>query len=784
MLSRISKIILFFVITNLLIGQTQKTFTILGIDVEGNKFADKSTIIAISGLREGQQLTFPGDGQNNIQLAIKNLWNRKQFSDVQIIIEKETPLGIYLLIKVEEFPRLNNIVVKNNSEVTDDEIKKAVGKNQGEILTNYDSYLAKKKIKDLYKKEGLLFADINTHLEKTDSNFSNLLIDIQEGKEFYVTEIDFQGNEAFSDEELAGEFEDTHKKSWWQFWRSSKFNTDKYKSDKELLLKFYKKNGYIDAAIISDSLIFDKEKLTVKIIVKLYEGQKLFIRDIHFEGNTVYSEYDLLRRLDFKKGDPYDLERFEMNLYQNQEQTDVTSLYADNGYLAARLVPEEKRVAEDSVDITIKVFENQRVRIRKVEIKGNTKTKDKVIRRELYTRPGEYFDRSAIIKSIRALGVMQYFNPEALKPDIRPVDNENVDLIYTVEERSTDQINASIGYMGTFGLTGAIGLTLNNFSLLEPLRGGAGQILNLHAEFGQANRYQQYSIGFTEPWLFDEPTTVGFNLYYSWIRYTNNLNIRRKGGAINFGRRFHWPDDYFRGDWSVRVQENYVEGDIGYFYRSGLSNEITLSQAISRISFNNIFYPSFGSKFSFTSSLALGAIGLGNTDYFKNQLKFEMVHPLMQIDGNDRLVLYLSTNIGYIATFKSDTMINPIELFTMGGNGLTGFGVTPLRGYDEQSIGPRSGGKSLIKHTAELRFALSLDPLPVYFYTFAEAGNVWKDLQNTEPFTLKRSAGIGVQLMINPIGVIGFSYGYGFDPIGTNTEPAGWKFLFHLGQQF
>ncbi|MFH1049718.1 MAG: outer membrane protein assembly factor BamA [bacterium] len=789
MLSGLNKIltvfIFFFLFASLLFSQTiEKTYTILSINVEGNIRTDKGTIIAISGLREGDKLTFPGDGQNKLQSAIKNIWQRKQFADVKIEIEKNTPMGIFLLIKVKEFPNLSGVNVTNNKELSEAEIKKEIGKNEGDILSNYDVYLASQRLKKLYKKEGLVFAKVNTELETKDSNYTDLNIDVDEGFEYHVNQIYFQGNQAFNNKELEDAFEDTHTKKWWQFWRSSKLNLDEYEKDKEKLITFFKKKGYVDAAIIKDTLIYSENNDEVKIKIEVFEGERLFIRDIKFDGNTVYPDFELVKRLDFAKGDPYDYEKFEMNLFQNMDQTDVTSLYADNGYLAARLIPEEKRFTPDSVDIIVKVYENQRVKIRKVDIKGNTKTKDKVIRRELFTRPGEYFNRSAIIRSIRALGVMQYFNPEALKPDIKPVDDKNVDLIYSVEERSSDQINASIGFMGTFGLTGAVGLTLSNFSIARPFREGAGQILNLHAEFGQANRYQQYSIGFTEPWLFDEPTTVGFNLYYSWIRYNSNLNIRRTGGAINFGRRFHWPDDYFRGDWSVRLQENFVEGDGGYYYRTGLSTEFTLAQTISRTSFNNLFFPSVGSRFSFASSVALGALSLGNTDYFKNIMKFEMAHPLMQIQGNDRMVLYLSTNIGYITGFQSDTMINPIELYSMGGNGLSGFGVTPLRGYEDQSVGPYGGGKVLARHIAELRFAVSLDPMPVYFYGFAEAGNVWGDLKNSDPFNLKRSVGLGVQLMMMPIGVIGFSYGYGFDPVIDKGSPAGWKFLFHLGQQF
>jgi len=777
--------ILIFSFVNMYSQPNEKSYTILSINVEGNLRTDKGTIIAISGLREGEKLTFPGDGQNKLQSAIKNIWQRKQFSDVNIIIEKTTPMGIFLLIKVKEFPSLSSINISNNKELTEAEIKKEIGKNEGDILSNYDVYLSRYKLKKLYQKEGLIFAKVNTELETTDSNYTNLNVDVDEGFEYHVKQIIFSGNKEFTNKELEDAFEDTHSKKWWQFWRSSKLSLEEYEKDKEKLVTFFKKKGFVDAALIRDTIIYSDVNDEVKIEVEVYEGERLFVRDIKFDGNTVYPDFELSRRLDFSKGDPYDYEKFEMNLFQNMDQTDVTSLYADNGYLAARLIPEEKRISPDSVDITIKVYENQRVKIRKVDIKGNTKTKDKVIRRELFTRPGEYFDRSAVIRSIRALGVMQYFNPEALKPDVKQVDDKNIDLVYNVEERSSDQINASIGFMGAFGLTGAVGLTLNNFSIAKPFREGAGQIMNIHAEFGQANRYQNYSIGFTEPWLFDTPTTVGFNLYYSWIKYVSNLNIRRTGSALNVGRRFRWPDDYFRGDWSFRAQENFTEGYNNRYFREGFSTEITIEQTISRTSYNNLFFPSVGSRFSLRSSLALGALSLGNTDYFKNVMKFEMAHPLMQIKGNDRLVLFLSTNLGYVGGLNDNTMINPMELFSMGGNGLTGFGVTPLRGYEDQSIGPYGGGRVLTRHIAELRFAVSLDPMPVYFYGFAEAGNVWNDMKNADPFNLKRSVGLGVQLMMMPIGVIGFSYGYGFDnPIKDTGSPAGWKFLFHLGQQF
>ncbi|MFP4527384.1 MAG: outer membrane protein assembly factor BamA [Candidatus Kapaibacterium sp.] len=757
-----------------------RIYTIAGITVEGNRFADTETIIAISGLRVGRQVNLDGDEQ--LQKAVKNLWLRRQFADVEIIVDRISPVGVFLIIKVEEFPRLNEINIMFNEKLTDDEVRKASGKIKGDIVSKYDLYLVEKKIKEFYAEEGLAFAKVDAKMADTErEGYVNLVVEVDEGAEFNVESINFNGNEAFDDGDLAGAFEETQTKYWWEFWESSKFDQEEYEKDKEHLINFYQREGFADAQIISDSLYYDEENEQVHIYISVSEGQRVYIRNIDFEGNTVYPDDVLARRLDFREGEPYDMERFEMNLHGNEDQTDVSSLYLDNGYLAARIDKSEKRVAPDTVDVTIQIFENNRWTIRKVHIEGNTKTMDKVIRRELYTRPGDYFDRSAIIRSVRALGMMNYFNPEGLKPDVRPVDNTSVDVVYKVEERSTDTFNASIGFAGTFGLTGSIGFTFNNFAISEPFTGGGGQIFNFNWEFGQWNRYRTFSLGFSEPWLFDEPTTVGFNIFDTDINY--GYKLRRTGVAINFGRRFKWPDDYWRGDWSVRFQRNDVGTMGARYWRPGINTEITLGQTFSRISLDNMFFPSRGSRFSWSNNFAMGAIGLGTTDYFKSEIDYEMYTPLLRIEDQNRVALYLSSKIGYINGFQSDTTISPIELYYMGGNGLSGFGVTPMRGYDDRTIGPVNGGKVLSRYIAELRFAISLDPMPIFFYGFAEAGNVWSALKQTDPFDLKRSAGVGVQMLLNPIGIVGFSYGYGFDPVPGTEGPGGWKFLFHLGQQ-
>jgi len=762
--------------------QSEQELMIAGISVTGNVYADTETIISISGLRVGNKIRLINDF--NIQRAIQNLWKKKQFSNIEVVFDKITNMGVFLEIRVKEYPRLNELIIKNNKEIDEFEIKKVISKTKGDIITKFDIQRSIDEIKKLYEKEGISFVEIIIKEEESNiSNYINLIYDIEEGIVFKVNSINFIGNNLLDQSDLKRSFKETSTKSWWQFWKSAKFEKSKYDEDKKLLLKYMQNKGFIDARIIKDTLIFNNRDKIVDIYIEIDEGPRVYIRNIDFEGNVVFSDNMLLRRLEFNKGDYYNLEKFQKNLTGNENQTDAASLYLDNGYLQAKLIPEIYRIPPDSIDIIIKVFENERFKIGKIDIVGNTKTKDKVIRRELYTRPGDYFDRSAIIRSIRALQVMQYFNPETLRPDVKPseTDNTAVDLVYKVEERSTDTFNASIGFAGTFGLTGSIGFTFNNFSLLEPLKGGGGQIFNFNWEFGQANRYRTFSLGITEPWLFDEPTTVGFSLFDTYYNFLD-LNQSRTGFGFNLGRRFRWPDDYWRGDWSFRVQLN--DNKIGnIYYRQGKYSELTFGQRFSRISINNMFFPSTGSKFSLSTDFAMGSIGLGQTDYIKNELNLELFSTLSKIEGNDRLVLMLSTKLGYINGFLSDTTISPIELYRMGGNGLSGFSnVIPLRGYPDSKLGTGFGDKVLIKYTTELRFAISLDPMPIYIYAFAEAGNIFKNLKQTDPFDLKRAAGLGVQLMIAPIGIVGFSYGYGFDKYADEPDVSGWRFLFHLGQ--
>ncbi|MEN3026160.1 MAG: outer membrane protein assembly factor BamA [Chlorobiota bacterium] len=753
------------------------TVRILSVRVEGTRFADPQTVVLLSGLQPGDELQ---PGGEKIQRALRNLMQRGQFSHAEVLVERVTPAGVALLIRVEEFPRLSQIVIEGERRVSEQRIREALGRTPGDILSLEALRQIRAAIEQLYAKENVTLRVVELLREPTDTaGYARLRIRITEGPTPYVAAVRFGGNQALSADELLGAFEETRPKKWWQFWRSNQFDPKKYQEDKQRLLQLYRRRGFLDAELLRDSVATDTATGATTITVWVSEGRRYHLRNVFIVGNTVFPTEQLQQRLGIRPGELYDAERVEKNLRGNEDQTDVASLYLDNGYLSVEVQKEERRVAPDSVDLVVRIYERQRYRIRRVDIVGNTKTKDKVIRRELYTFPGDYFSRSAIIRSIRALGVLNYFNPEALRPDVRLVSDSEVDLLYRVEERSTDVLNASLGIAQGIGVTGSIGVAFNNFSITEPLRGGAGQVLTFNWEAAAVGYQQQFTLGFTEPWLFDEPTTVGFNGYDTWYRL--DYNLRQTGIALNVGRRFRFPDDYFRGDWQLVVQRNRQSGSQG-LYRPGTTTEIALRQTLTRLSFNSLIFPSSGSRVSLTTKWAMGAVGIGTTDYLKLGFSAEFVAPLWGPMLAERLVLYLATEMGYLKGLRSDTTIPAVEFYRMGGSGLGGFNVTPLRGYPDQSIGPVGGGTVMARHTAELRFAVTLNPMPIYFLVFAEAGNVWDSLRRADPFALKRSAGVGVRILLLPLGLLGFDYGYGFDPARPGQGRAGWNFHFQLGR--
>jgi outer membrane protein insertion porin family len=791
-----------FIATLLFVHQTSaqrqkvEVYKILGISVEGTTAAsgtEAAAIIANSGLKVGDELTIPGD---QARQAINKIYALRIFSDVQILIENKVGDGVYLLIKVQEYPRLKRLDIHGADEIDEDDIRKKLSVTEGQILTPDDINRIVQKTKSLYDEEGYLQATITPTTIVEDSGQTNkvvLLLTIEEGVKVSIGEITFRGNRAFDEDDLEDEMEDTEEKVWWQFWSRPKFDRNKFQKDKNRIISFYRKHGYLDAEIVSDSIWYSDNKEKVNIRINVNEGVQYKIRSINWEGATVYKPEVLSERLGFKKGDIFDIDRFEKNLRGNEEQTDVASLYLDNGYLSLNIDPDVQRVQCDGdtssgcVAIVLHVYERNQYRLGNVNIKGNTKTKDFVIRRELYTRPGDFFNRSAIIRSLRQLQQLNYFNPEKLKPDYRITSDTTVDLTYEVEEKSSDNVNASVGYSQAFGVTGALGFTITNFSLEEPLEGGGGQVLNFEWQFGEGARFRTFSLGFTEPWLYNTPTTLGISLYDTRQIYVYDL--QQTGVSLRLGRRLKWPDDYFRIDWTFRFQNNVVHDNGGVqFYTIGKTTQYSIAQAISRNSTDSPIFPTTGSSVVFSVEMSGGPLLPGNVDYHKWLFTADWYTRLF---NSERLVLYTSSSFGYVAGFGNDAYIPPIEYFYMGGSGLGLVATTPLRGYEDRSIGPKDqfdneiGGRVMNKQTAEIRLAVTLNPIPIYLLGFMEGGNVFEDFNHSDLFDLKRSYGFGARLLINPIGMVGFDYGYGADDVlPKDGQPDGWRFHFQFGRGF
>ncbi len=755
-----------------------------GISVEGNHFVDAATIIAISGLRVGQELNPRSD---EIPQGVKALYMRKQFSDVRIVVDKVTALGVFLKILVRENPRYSSLEVVGNDKISLKNIQDSVHRVRGELLSGADLHDIARSVKSLYAKEGLLFAVVKADTISTDTNaYVRVRLQIEEGKEYSIRSVRFEGNSTMDASALLDQIEDSKPSAWWQVWRSAKFDTAKLTQDVQHVVRYYHNSGYMNAQRKDVKYTFDNKDGAVDIVIAVDEGQRYFLRNASFEGSTVYTQEALLRRLDIAKGKPVDQDRIEKNLNGNEEQSDIRSLYLDNGYLQCQIQHNFDYVSKDSVDLKVEIRERDRFTVRRVDIAGNTKTQDRVVRRELFTQPGDFFNRGSVIRSVKGLGVLNYFNPEKLRPDVRPVSANTVDLVYQVDERSTDVLNASVGYAGTYGLTGSVGVTFNNFDISDPLRGGAGQTFSFQWDFGTSNNLRTFSLGFAEPWLFGKPTSIGFNLYDT--RYYLNSSGRRTGGQFNVGRRFRFPDDYFRGDWSV-VAQHYEQYGSTLADANTIFTDFSLAQTISRNSFDNLIFPSSGSRARFTSKLGYVLINPANSTYWKNELQYEFVNPLVQVDGFNRLVLYLNTELGNVTNLSTGSSFVPqLEYYSMGGNALAGINVIPLRGYTDNSLAIRDpytdaiASRLVFKQTAELRFAVSLNPMPIYVSAFAEAGKAWRNFQSADVFSLQRSAGLGLRILLNPIGLIGFDYGYGFDPLPGSTVPSGWNFHFQFGR--
>jgi outer membrane protein insertion porin family len=787
------------------ITETQ-SLTVKQITFSGLQTLKEADLLKSLPIKLDDKISIPGQ---EIPGTMQYLWNLQYFSNIRI---DRTDLGngtVKLTFTVTEFPVLDSVKFQGNHKFKDKELLKSTNLSTGRRVSTQDLLNATNRIEKQYAGKGYLAAGAEYRLENAGDNKVKAIITVQEGTKVVIEKIRFHGNKAFSEGRLRGEMKETSQNSWWRkIFGQPKLDKDKFEEDKNFIVEFYRDNGYRDARVIKDTVTYTDDKKGLILDIFVDEGPKYSIRNITWIGNT--KEFATTETLNttfsIRKGDLYSAKRINERLNFSQDHTDVSSLYLDRGYLSFRSKIEEQVVQPDSIDLVITLTEGEPFTLNTINIKGNTKTKDHVIRRELYTVPGDTFSRKNVVRSIRELSMLNYFDPETLTPDIQPnPDNNTVDLSYNVTERQTDTFNAAVGYSASSGGTGSLGLTFNNFSLgdifhpsaYKPLPHGDGQKLNLQWQFG-ANNYRTLSLSATDPWAFGTHTTVGFTAFKTHQSYyfstdsngdpISSKTINQYGANINIGRRLTWPDDYFAISWRIGYLHD-QGGFVSFLNEANIpdkAEEISITQTISRNSIDNPIFPRNGSKNILSAQLAGGPLP-GTVDFYKIVGTSSWFFPIKK-----NLVLNLSTQHGYLATFNKLDYIPYTDYFYMGGSGMSSLPTVPLRGYPDRSLGKLFqgetdlfGGKIYSKFTSELRYPLTLNPsASIYALAFFEAGNLWQDSASVNFRDLKKSAGLGMRLYLPIIGQIGFDYGYGFDaaPSEPTKNKQGWNFTFTFGQ--
>ena len=680
----------------------------------------------------------------------------------------------------------------------------------GVAITESNKAQAINTIKRFYKDKGFWYTEVKTRVELDEKldNRARLIFEIKPGKRLEIKEIEIVGNEEYSDKKLKKRLKPLKEDKWIKIFSKKVFKKEDFEEGKENLIAFYRKNGFSDARIVSDSVyvynyVKDLDGVGVKLTVA--EGPQYKVRNVSWEGNTVYTDDQLSRSLGFENGDVFDEEKYEANLTFNKTSSDINSLYQNIGYLFFRAIPTISKVAADSIDIHFDIYEDEIASISEVAFSGNTKTHDDVVRRTLRTIPGNNYSREAIVRTIRELGTLGYFDAQSIEPDVLPNQNDKtVDISYSLKEAaSTDNFEFSGGYGGqSIGAIVSARVNFNNFSLKRafekggwsPIPSGDGQQVSLGVQV-TGSGYQSYSLGFVEPWLNGKPTSLGVNFSYNLIKNAYSVGKSELfSGSVSIGKRLKWPDDFF----SQRTILSYQLYDVSQSNSSllsGVTNTISLTEVIERNSLDNFISPNSGSKISFSAEAALPIPGL--SDYYKFKVDYQHHFPVIE-----KLVLTSQANFGYIGYFTKDERSN-FQRFLVGGTPLQQqqsflYENVDMRGYPggfSESIAPvvngeKFGGRIYNKYSLELRYpAITNEQIQVIPYTFVDAGNSYYDFSTYDPFNVKRSAGFGVRLFLPILGLVDLSYGYRLDGvqggINASTINAGeWEFLFNIGAPF
>ena len=835
-------------------------YEIGGVVVEGAKFVDPTMLSMIAGLRTGETISIPGD---EISSGIRKIWEQGMFEDVAVNVTDFVGNKVFLQIVIKEKPRVSKFSFNGIKKSEADEIRNKINLSRGDIATDHLLTKTTRIIEDYYYNKGFYNVDIDIQQEAdtTRESYINMVINIDKGPKVKIEKINLIGNENLSDGQILTAMKETKERGHFdplnplgplivnavadvvtlhpmrainrveeyfydnyrpRIFKASKYLEKNYEDDKKHIIEKYNAKGYRDARIVRDSVYrIDDKNLGIDLVID--EGNKYHYRNITWTGNTKYTDETLNSILGIKKGDVYNKELLDKNLNYSETNLDISSLYMDDGYLFFRVDPVEVAVENDSIDLEIRINEGKQARISNVTLSGNTKTYDHVVLRELYTRPGQLFSRSDVVRSVRELATLGFFNQESINPDVQPNPSDNtVDIAYSVEEAAADQIRFSAGFAAGYLMLEA-GLQFSNFSMRNifnknawrPIPVGDGQKLSLSVST-LGRRYIWYNVSFTEPWLGGRKpnsfTASFFQSFYSNQYEKTDVNygwFNMTGGTVGLGRRLTWPDDYFALYQGLNFKRyklhNYLSSFLSVGDGNGAFNLISYNFVLSRNSVSQPLYPRSGSEFQLGLEITPPYSLFSNKDYSQlsdnEKYKWIEMHrwtfkAAWYTELYEKLVMMTRVRFGYLGHYNDQIGPTPFHRYFMGGDGLSNYSVDSrelvgMRGYANNSLTPGfysnsgsggNGGNLMTKYTLELRYPLSLNPqATIYALTFLEAGNCWLGFKNFDPFDVKRAAGVGVRIYLPMFGLLGLDWGYGFDEVYGAAGNNGSQFHFSIG---
>jgi outer membrane protein insertion porin family len=794
--------------------QPDTDYEIGSIQIKGADQLDPTMVSLLSGLNVGDKVQFPSD---KVAKAVRNLWEQELFDDVQLYITKKIERVVYLEFRLKTLPKLSKFYFTGIKKAKQDAIRELLDLKRGKVVSKNLLITSSNAIKKYFIEKGFLEADA----EITSFQDSSLLdavilkIDVNPGERLKIEEIIFKGNKSISDKKLRKAMDDTHRYRWWNIFGTSKLLKEKLESDKSLIVEAYNEAGFRDMRIKSDTFYKTPENKLI-IEFEIQEGRPYHYKSVSFYGNSKYSTEILQSILKIKAGDRFNSKALYSKVNGDPDGNDISSLYLNNGYLFANVIPVEVKVEKDSIDLEIRIREGKQATVRKVIVNGNERTNDHVIYREIRTRPGDLFSKSDIMRTVRELGQLGYFDPRQITPvPIPDPITGTVDLEYTVVEQSTSQLELQGGW-GRFTVVGTLGLNFNNFSARnifnkrawQPLPTGDGQNITIRAQTN-GTFYSSYNFSFTEPWWGGKkPNSVTFSAYHNTMNYSGQQTVDSlaqkigiTGVTLGQARRLKWPDDYFTLFQSFEYRRFNINNYplVGASFTNGIANSVAYTFNLRRDNRDLPIFPTRGSSIGFTLEATPPVSLLDGRDYSKlsptEKFRFIEYHKwkftgdyYAQIAKN--FVIKSYSEFGFLGSYNKDYGLPPFERYYLGGDGLQNFvldgrEVIGLRGYTNFSLTPDGGGALYNKFTTELRYLLSPNPqAQIFVLAFAEAGNNYDNFADYRPFELKRSNGFGLRIFMPMFGLLGVDLAYGYDNLPGTSGPSGWQTHFVLGQQF